>query len=228
MNNLKIIEERKVFTKEFKIYGDFENLLFLAKDVAEWIEHSNPTEMIRTIDEDEKMNSTILSEGQNRVVTFLTEDGLYEVLMQNRKPIAKAFKKEVKKILKEIRLNSVYIPQGNKNLNTFTINGMKCFIKGQIADSLGMTRSGISDKAKRIGLKEGIDFIILEKDNLNKFKCENSEPKEIKGYSCITVFTENAKDRLSGNIENYDYTQEVLKFTENNRNKISYLNVIEN
>ncbi|WP_300854391.1 BRO family protein, partial [uncultured Clostridium sp.] len=31
---------------------------------------------------------------------FLTEDGLYEVLMQSRKPIAKAFKKEVKKILK--------------------------------------------------------------------------------------------------------------------------------
>ena len=34
---------------------------------------------------------------------FLTEDGLYEVLMQSRKPIAKEFKKEVKKILKQIR-----------------------------------------------------------------------------------------------------------------------------
>ena len=35
---------------------------------------------------------------------FLTEDGLFEVLMQSRKPIAKQFKKEVKKILKQIRL----------------------------------------------------------------------------------------------------------------------------
>lgn len=40
----------------------------------------------------------MLRAGQNREVTMLTEDGLYEVLMQSRKPIAKAFKKEVKKI----------------------------------------------------------------------------------------------------------------------------------
>ena len=39
---------------------------------------------------------------------FLTEDGLYEVLMQSRKPIAKQFKKEVKKILKDIRRHGLY------------------------------------------------------------------------------------------------------------------------
>lgn len=41
---------------------------------------------------------------------FLTEDGLYEVLMQSRKPIAKKLKKEIKKILKQIRLTGGYIP----------------------------------------------------------------------------------------------------------------------
>ncbi|MFS7423697.1 phage antirepressor [Carnobacterium maltaromaticum] len=93
---------------KFKIYGDLDNPLFLAKDVAEWIDHSNPTEMLKTIDEDEKLNSTILSSGQKRRMSFLNEDGLYEVLMQSRKPIAKKFKKEVKKILKEIRKNGMY------------------------------------------------------------------------------------------------------------------------
>ena len=39
---------------------------------------------------------------------FLTEDGVYEVLMQSRKPMAKAFKKEVKKVLKEIRKHGMY------------------------------------------------------------------------------------------------------------------------
>ena len=34
---------------------------------------------------------------------FLTEQGLYEVLMQSRKPIAKDFKRGVKKLLKGIR-----------------------------------------------------------------------------------------------------------------------------
>ena len=39
---------------------------------------------------------------------MLTEDGLYEVLMQSRKPIAKEFKREVKQILKTIRKHGLY------------------------------------------------------------------------------------------------------------------------
>jgi hypothetical protein len=61
--------------------------------------------MLKTIDEDEKLNVTILHAGQNREVTMLTEEGLYEVLFQSKKPIAKEFKKRVKKVLKELRMN---------------------------------------------------------------------------------------------------------------------------
>lgn len=108
MNELKVIKEQEVLGRDFRIYGDIENPLFLAKDVATWIEHTNPTEMLRGIDEDEKLNSTILSAGQKREVTFITEYGLYEILMQSRKPIAKEFKKKVKEILKTIRQNGMY------------------------------------------------------------------------------------------------------------------------
>nr|DAV07598.1 MAG TPA: KilAC domain protein [Caudoviricetes sp.] len=106
MNNLQVVEQREVLGKEFKIYGDFENPLFLAKDVAEWIEYeiSNVSKMVKSIDENEK----IITRTNNTSATFLTEDGLYEVLMQSRKPIAKEFKKEVKKILKTIRQNGMY------------------------------------------------------------------------------------------------------------------------
>lgn len=55
---------------------------------------------MRSIDDDEKLTSTILRAGQRRECNFLTEDGLYEVLFQSRKPIAKQFKKGVKEILK--------------------------------------------------------------------------------------------------------------------------------
>ena len=34
-SELKIIDERELLGKQFKIYGDLENPLFLAKDVAE-------------------------------------------------------------------------------------------------------------------------------------------------------------------------------------------------
>ena len=105
---LQIIEQREVLGKEFTIYGDLENPLFLAKDVANWIEHNNISHMMSIVDENEKLTYTIRNSGQNREMWFLTEDGLYEVLMQSRKPIAKQFKKEVKKILKTIRLNGMY------------------------------------------------------------------------------------------------------------------------
>ena len=108
---LEIINEQEVLGKNFKIYGTFENPLFLAKDVAEWIEHSNPRVMLKNVDEEEKVVNIVYTLGGNQEMWFLTEDGLYEVLMQSRKPIAKAFKKEVKKILKEIRKTGSYTVQ---------------------------------------------------------------------------------------------------------------------
>lgn len=111
MNQIKLIDEREVLGKQFKVYGDIENPLFLAKDVAEWIEHSDVSTMTRAIDDSEKLIQTIFVSGQNREVLMLTEDGLYEVLMQSRKPIAKQFKKEVKVILKSIRKNGAYMTE---------------------------------------------------------------------------------------------------------------------
>ena len=105
---IQLLDQREILGKQFKIYGTVDEPLFLAKDVAEWIEHSNPTEMLRRIDKAEKLISTILSSGQNREVSMLTEEGLYEVLMQSRKPIAKEFKKQVKSILKDIRKHGMY------------------------------------------------------------------------------------------------------------------------
>lgn len=106
--NLVVIDEREVLGKEFKIYGDIENPLFLAKDVANWIEHTDLSRMVNMVDDNEKLKRTLFVSGQNREMWLLTEDGVYEVLMQSRKPIAKAFKKEVKQILKTIRQNGMY------------------------------------------------------------------------------------------------------------------------
>lgn len=110
MMELQVIKEQEVLEKEFRVYGSIDEPLFLAKDVANWIEHNKPNEMIKNVDEDEKLKAIITHSGQGREMWFLTEDGLYEVLMQSRKPIAKQFKKEVKKILKQIRQTGGYIP----------------------------------------------------------------------------------------------------------------------
>ena len=100
---LQVIEERDLLGKDFRMYGTVDEPMFLAKDVATWIEHSQVSKMLSELDQDEKLMGTIFLSGQNREAWFLTEDGLYEVLMQSRKPIAKEFKKRVKDILRSIR-----------------------------------------------------------------------------------------------------------------------------
>ena len=100
---LKVIDEREILGKDIKIYGTIDEPLFLAKDVANWIEHSNPRMMLQKVDEEEKVVSNVYTLGGIQETWFLTEDGLYEVFMQSRKPIAKDFKKQIKKVLKELR-----------------------------------------------------------------------------------------------------------------------------
>lgn len=108
-NNLTVIYNQEVLGKEFNIYGSYEEPLFLAKDVANWIENKNVSQMLNVVDDDEKVIYNVYTLGGVQKAWFLTEDGLYEVLMQSRKPIAKAFKKEVKQILKTIRKTGCYI-----------------------------------------------------------------------------------------------------------------------
>lgn len=116
MNEIQVLQKTTLLGKELTVYGSVENPLFLAKDVAEWIEYAKTSQdkydvsrMVGTVDEDEKLVRTIFVSGQNRQVWMLTENGLYEVLMQSRKPIAKQFKKGVKAILKEIRTKGGYM-----------------------------------------------------------------------------------------------------------------------
>lgn len=114
-NLMTVIEEREVLDRKFKIYGTLENPMFLAKDVANWIEHSNSRMMLKKIDEEEKVVNIVYTLGGIQEQWFLTEDGLYEVLMQSRKPIAKEFKNKVKQILKEIRLRGMYLTNSKLN-----------------------------------------------------------------------------------------------------------------
>ena len=109
-NEIQVLKQTELLGRRLTVYGTMQEPLFLAREVAEWIEHSDVSTMIRVVDTDEKVSMTNPNNvcgGQN--AWFLTEDGLYEVLMQSRKPIAKQFKKGVKQILKEIRTTGGYI-----------------------------------------------------------------------------------------------------------------------
>lgn len=114
-NQLTVVHQQDVLGQPFKVYGNTEEPLFFAKDVARWIEHTNLTMMMKVVDEEEKVIIKVPTKKSlgglqgNTEYTFLTEEGIYEVLMLSRKPIAKQWKKEVKKILKNIRLNGGHV-----------------------------------------------------------------------------------------------------------------------
>ena len=125
---VQLVDTTEILGRRIDLYRSIENPLFLARDVAEWIDYNqtdgkyNVSKMLQTIDTDEKYKTKIL--GVNNIPTknlsqetipmdsngksrdpfwFLTEDGLYEVCMQSRKPIAKQMKKQIKEYLKNIR-----------------------------------------------------------------------------------------------------------------------------
>lgn len=106
---ITVLKQTELLGQQFEVYGTLEEPLFKATDVARLINHSDVSTMMQPIDDDEKLIQTMLVSGQNRKVWMLTENGLYEVLMQSRKPIAKDFKKGVKAILKEIRKTGGYM-----------------------------------------------------------------------------------------------------------------------
>lgn len=108
-NQISVLKQTELCGQQFMVYGSAQETLFVASDVAAMLNHPNTSELVKLVDDDEKLTSTILRSGQNREVWMLTENGLYEVLMQSRKPIAKQFKKGVKAILKEIRKTGGYL-----------------------------------------------------------------------------------------------------------------------
>ena len=83
MTELKVLNEQDICGKNFKIYGTVDEPLFLAKDIAELIEHSDVSTMLKMVDENEKLTQTLFVSGQNRKVWMVTEDGLYEILMKD-------------------------------------------------------------------------------------------------------------------------------------------------
>lgn len=193
---IQVIDSREVLGKDFKIYGTIEKPLFLAKDVANWIENSNTSQMVRNIGEDEKIKAIApiynVYNGQyeNQECLFLTEDGLYEVLFQSRKPIAKAFKKEVKQILKALRLNQVELVNiTNETKIDDTINNLMSMINTLIEDN----------KKKDIMLEKMVNHI-LENDK-TKVK---AEIKEIKA--------DNIEEEILNLTEDFMSVKEFCKF----------------
>lgn len=107
MEEIKIINKSTFLDKEIDVWGSVQQPLFRASDVADWLHNTNVSNMVKKVDEDEVTKFNLGS--RQGETLFLTENGLYEILMLSRKKEARQFKKGVKKILHEIRTKGGYI-----------------------------------------------------------------------------------------------------------------------
>ncbi len=85
---------------------------FVAQDVCKVLGLSKHRDAIATLDDDEKRSRPVQMDGAagSRVMTIINESGLYSLIIQSRKPIAKAFKKWVtSEVLPSIRKYGYYI-----------------------------------------------------------------------------------------------------------------------
>lgn len=219
---LQVIDKRNILDHEVTTYGDLENPLFLAKDVAEWIEHSDVSKMMKSVDEDEKVKNIVRTLGGNQEMWFLTEDGLYEVLMQSRKPIAKQFKKKVKKLLKDLRLNKfnpfenmskelqaiLLVDKKQQELdNRITTIEDKMTVNYELAENL---RSAINCRAvELLGGKDAEAYKKLNKKLYAAFYRDIKRTFKVNSYKNLSV---KNYDLAISFIEAWEPKDEVLKY----------------
>lgn len=174
LQTFNLIASVEILGKNINLYNTLDNPLFLARDVAEWIDYAfinakrvsrDVSKMIKNIDKDEKIkgicnssegksfplkNDSVVCNRKTFPITyenndsnesskfnsvygtitpsskskskarktqnmwFLTEDGLYEVLMQSTKAEAKKLKKQIKNYLRDIRKTGGTVEYGSE------------------------------------------------------------------------------------------------------------------
>jgi len=86
----------------------------VAADVAKTFEYRDSSDALRLLDHDEVGTQNVrvnLSDGRSQVraLSVIYEDGIWELIFRSSKPEAKAIKKRVKQILREIREHGAYV-----------------------------------------------------------------------------------------------------------------------
>lgn len=79
------------------VYRSLDEPLFKASDIGVMVEYSqgNTWNLLSNCEDDEKLQLPMIVAGQRRMVSFVTETGLYNILAGSRKPIARKWRRIV-------------------------------------------------------------------------------------------------------------------------------------
>lgn len=131
-SSLKIFENANF--GEIRVAGTSENPLFCLADVCKVLDLGNPSQVKTRLDDGVISNEVIPdSLGRQQEATFVNEDGLYDVILDSRKPQAKAFRKWItSEVLPSIRKTGAYSVQNQTPTlqdKVFAINWASDFLR---------------------------------------------------------------------------------------------------
>ena len=94
---INIVGTIKFDNKLLNVYLSLDEPIFKASDVASMIDYSdgNTWKMLEMCEDDEKLTLPMVVAGQRRNVSFVAERGLYNILSQSRKPIARKWRRVI-------------------------------------------------------------------------------------------------------------------------------------
>ena len=146
---------------------------FVAKDICDILELTNPTVAIESLDDDERSKYFLGRQGE---VNIVNESGLYALVFKSRKPEAKAFRKWVTSdVLPTIRKTGRYEMQQVSQSPTPTELAQRDFIAlKKVAEAFGLTHNRALISAnialrKRTGIdfQAELDVKLIAEDNSN-------------------------------------------------------------
>ena len=128
--------------------GTPDNPLFCLSDVCEAL-GLTVAKVSQRLDKDVLSKHPLMSNGGNQMFTFVTEDGLYDVILDSRKPEAKAFRKWVtSEVLPSIRKTGYYSIQtlSRKELAQMVIQAEEEKERLQIENATMLPKARIYDQ----------------------------------------------------------------------------------
>lgn len=163
---------------EVRTAGTPDNPFFCLADVCRALE-LDPSAVVRRLDDGViSSHPTLDALGRTQKANFVNEDGLYDVILDSRKPEARAFRKWITgEVIPSIRKTGGYIP-GDTDEEI-------------MAKALQIAQRTIDSKAQRIQILEGENGVLKEELQVMAPKAQYTD--EVLQSTETYTFTEMAK-----------------------------------